>query len=46
MIQRQEQVMERETNKDEVDDPYNELLWGGDFDDQQEAELERKNDGA
>ena len=24
-------------------DPYNELLWGGDFDDRQEAELERKN---
>lgn len=25
------------------DDPYNELLWGGDFDEHQEAELERKN---
>jgi len=25
------------------DDPYNEFLWGGDFDERQEAELDRKN---
>lgn len=25
------------------DDPYNELLWGGDFDERQEAELDRRH---
>jgi len=39
-------MKEPSTQTTPEDDPYSELLWGGDFDDRQEAELERKNQQA